>query len=128
MKVLIQTSVGELVDKITILELKALHLRDAIKLENVKKELKLLESKLTELGIQNVRFEELRQGLGAVNSQIWVIEDQIRDQERKGLFGDDFIKLARSVYKKNDDRARIKREINELLGSEPIEEKSYQHY
>ena len=128
MKVLIQTSVGELVDKITILELKALHLRDAIKLENVKKELKLLESKLTELGIQNVRFEELRQGLGAVNSQIWVIEDQIRDQEIKGLFGDDFIKLARSVYKKNDDRARIKREINELLGSELIEEKSYQHY
>lgn len=128
MKVLIPTSVGELVDKITILELKALHLRDAIKLENVKKELKLLESKLTELGIQNVRFEELRQGLGAVNSQLWVIEDQIRDQERKGLFGDDFIKLARSVYKKNDDRARIKREINELLGSELIEEKSYQHY
>jgi len=128
MKVFIQTSVGELVDKITILELKAGHLRDAKGLENVKKELGLLESKLKELGIQNVRFEELRRGLSAVNSQLWVIEDQIRDQERQGLFGDEFIELARSVYRKNDDRARIKREINELLGSELIEEKSYQDY
>lgn len=128
MKVFIQTSVGELVDKITILELKAGHLRDATKLENVKKELGLLEFELKELGIQDVRFEELRRGLSAVNSQLWVIEDRIRDQERQGLFGEEFIELARSVYRKNDDRARIKREINELSGSELIEEKSYQDY
>ena len=119
---------GELFDKITILQIKLENLTSKNSLENVEQELKKLQSILTQNGpktMETIRFEgELRQ----TNQQLWGIEDKIRDKERANSFDDEFIQLARSVYIKNDERSRIKRKINELLGSELVEEKSYAEY
>tara|TARA_Y100000746_G_scaffold37726_1_gene28161 strand:- start:296 stop:691 length:396 start_codon:yes stop_codon:yes gene_type:complete len=124
----IDVSPGELIDKITILQIKADKIQDISKLENVNKELELLTNSLHEgVKITNelkLIMDELQQ----VNETLWVIEDKIRLHEASGKFDTDFIELARAVYKENDKRANLKRKINNALGSELIEEKSYSAY
>jgi hypothetical protein len=122
----VPTSVGELVDKITILEIKKENITDAIKQQNVKVELKLLQDKLKSLDIPDLF--EYALSLYSVNKQLWDIEDQIRNKERLKHFNNEFIQLARSVYYTNDERARLKKEINILVGSTLIEEKQYDDY
>lgn len=123
--ILAPISLGELIDKITILQIKTQHLQGAA-LENVKKELEALETTLNNLHI-NIDTT-LIQRLKEVNQDLWQIEDDIRDQERQKNFGETFIQLARSVYQQNDQRAAIKKEINTTYGSAFVEEKSYQKY
>ena len=124
----IDVSPGELIDKITILQIKADKIQDISKLENVNKELELLTNSLHEgVKITNelkLIMDELQQ----VNETLWVIEDKIRLHEASGKFDTDFIELARAVYKENDKRANLKRKINNTLGSGLIEEKSYSAY
>ena len=123
--ILAPLSLGELIDKITILQIKTQHLQGAA-LENVIQELDALESTLSNLPLY---IEvSLVQQLKEVNQDLWKIEDDIRDQERQQAFGETFIQLARSVYKQNDRRAAIKREINLAYGSALTEEKSYKKY
>jgi hypothetical protein len=118
-------SLGELIDKITILKIKTQHLKEAA-LENAKKELEALEIILNDLQLKI--DPTLIRRLNEVNKELWQIEDEIRDQERQKSFGDTFIHLARSVYQQNDLRAAIKKEINTTYGSALVEEKSYQQY
>ena len=124
-KNLTQEQLGELIDKITILQIKDKHLQGA-GLENVKKELEELEKTLNNLQL-NIN-PNLIQRLKEVNQDLWQIEDDIRDQERRKNFGETFIRLARSVYQQNDLRAAIKKEINTTYGSALVEEKSYKQY
>jgi tetratricopeptide (TPR) repeat protein len=118
-------AVGELIDKITILEIKADRISDTEKLANIRKELALLRA----LQIAEVPslppLDELRAGLKAVNARLWDIEDDLRICEKKGEFGAAFVALARAVYKLNDQRAALKRDVNRLFGSAIVEEKSY---
>ena len=129
---LIQTpvSLGEVIDKITILEIKQDNISDADKLKNITTELvqlqQVIEQSLTEQ--QLVQLQEPKQRLREINQSLWNIEDDIRDCERQQSFGETFIELARSVYFTNDKRAAVKKEINLAFGSELIEEKSYQAY
>ena len=118
-------SLGELIDKITILQIKTQHLQGNA-LENVKKELDALLTTLNNLQL-NIN-PTLIQRLQEVNQNLWQIEDDIRDQERQKSFTETFIELARSVYQQNDQRAAIKKEINTTYGSAFVEEKSYQQY
>lgn len=124
-EILAPISLGELLDKITILQIKTQHLQGTA-LENVKRELDALEITLNNLQL-NIDIK-LVQKLKEVNQKLWQIEDDIRDQERQKKFDDTFIQLARSVYQQNDQRAAIKKEINTTYGSTFIEEKSYQKY
>ncbi|MGA3157450.1 MAG: DUF6165 family protein [Steroidobacteraceae bacterium] len=121
-------SPGELLDKITILRIKSERMSDASKLANVRHELELLERTWSAAvpPSANVRADEL--ALAAVNTRLWDIEDEIRVLERRQQFDAAFIKLARSVYIENDERAAIKKRVNVALGSALIEEKSYQPY
>ncbi len=121
-------SFGELLDKIAILQIKSERMTDADKLANVRRELDALSATWLEHPAADVRIVELRAGLKAVNERLWNIEDDIRDCERRQDFGEEFIWLARAVYFENDDRARIKKEINRALGSAYVEEKSYREY
>jgi len=121
-------SVGELLDKITILEIKAEKIKDQDKLKNINHELQLLTQTWKETGLINVETEELKQSLKTVNLKLWKIEDDIRIYEKNKNFGDEFVQLARSVYYENDDRAAIKKQINLSTGSELTEEKSYESY
>ena len=121
----VPTSVGELVDKITILRIKRHHL-SAPALANVQRELELLEQVLAASGIVPVPTDV--EELACVNRALWNIEDQIRDHERRRCFDEAFIELARSVYLRNDERAVIKRRINQFCGSLLVEEKAYQPY
>ena len=123
--ILAPISLGELIDKITILQIKGQHLQGPA-LENTQKELHALESTLKHLKL-NIDCT-LIQRLKEVNQELWQIEDDIRDQERNKNFNETFIHLARSVYQQNDLRAAIKREINISYGSPLIEEKSYKSY
>jgi hypothetical protein len=123
--VLVPIAVGELADKITILEIKAERITDAAKLRNVCSELEQLRAVWDRQGRRPAALEALTQELKKVNESLWVIEDEIRDCERAQDFGPQFIALARAVYRTNDRRAEIKREINLLAGSDIIEEKSY---
>ena len=123
--ILAPISLGELIDKITILQIKTQHLQGTA-LENVKKELKALETTLNDLQLN--LDPTLIQRLKEVNQDLWKIEDDIREQERQKSFGETFIRLARSVYQQNDRRAAIKKEINSIYGSALVEEKSYQEY
>ena len=118
-------SLGELIDKITILQIKTQHLQGT-SLENVQKELTALQGTLNALDLQV--DPALVQRLKEVNAALWQIEDDIRDKEREKDFGEGFIQLARSVYQQNDRRAAIKKEINTTYGSAFVEEKSYQDY
>ncbi len=119
---------GEVIDKITILEIKSERIDDPAKLANVGRELDLLLSVWSASGLENGKVAGLRQQLKGVNEQLWEIEDDIRRLEQAGDFGPDFIELARSVYITNDQRAALKRQINLALGSEILEEKSYADY
>jgi len=123
----IEVSHGEIVDKLTILQIKNQNITDPIKLDNIVKEYDYLLSIVeNDLGISTESPEYLE--LLSINNELWVIEDDIRDKERVKEFDDDFISLARSVYYTNDVRAKIKKEINLKYSSGFIEEKSYQSY
>jgi Family of unknown function (DUF6165) len=123
----VPVSWGELVDKITILQIKSDRMSDPVKLANVRKELTLLTGKLGTYG-DVAEVAQLTKALYDVNSALWEIEDEIRDCENAGDFSDRFVQLARSVYITNDKRAELKRDVNAVLGSELVEEKSYQSY
>jgi tetratricopeptide (TPR) repeat protein len=116
---------GELIDRITILEIKSDRIQDQTKLGNVRNELGLLRALQADQGLTDRRLDALKSSLKAVNVALWEIEDNIRVCEKNGDFGPAFISLARSVYKTNDERAALKREINLLLNSTIVEEKSY---
>ncbi len=123
-------SLGELIDKITILEIKALHIGDAAKLKNVTHELNILNEKVDSLldASGKTKLAPLKDSLKAINQELWVIEDDIRDCEKAKDFSDKFVQLARAVYFTNDKRAAVKKDINLAFGSELIEEKSYKDY
>ena len=121
-------SVGELLDKVTILEIKADKIKDKDKLKNINHELQLLTKTWQETGLISGKTDELKQALKTVNLRLWKIEDDIRIYEKNKNFGDEFVQLARSVYYENDDRAALKKQINEATGSELTEEKSYESY
>ncbi len=121
-------SPGELLDKITILEIKSEQIKDAEKLLNVKTELSILNGSWSQTLIQNEEIDKLKSELKSNNQALWDIEDKIRIKEAKKEFDEIFIELARSVYIENDKRAATKKKINVLLGSEIVEEKSYAEY
>ncbi len=124
----VPVSYGELIDKITILEIKSQHMTDPAKLGNVRNELDLLNATWANHSASQVDIGDERARLLAVNQALWDIEDHIRLKEKAGAFDQEFIELARSVYIRNDERATVKREINLKLGSQLVEEKSYQPY
>ena len=124
----VPVSFGELIDKITILEIKSERIGDAAKLANVRRELDALNAVWTASPVAGTDIGALRQGLREVNERLWGIEDDIRMKEAAQAFDAGFIQLARSVYFENDERARLKREINTALGSSLVEEKSYKDY
>ena len=127
-QILVPVSLGELIDKITILEIKAERIADPAKLANVRLELEQLE-KVSVLDEDLLRdIDELRVKLKAVNVGLWEIEDRIRIKESLGEFDQEFIELARSVYFRNDERAAFKRSINVQQGYDLVEEKSYADY
>ena len=123
-----EISPGELIDKITILEIKMDRITEDTKLKNIKTEWDTLNQSRANKILISAQLEELTAELKAINETLWVIEDDIRECEHRKEFGEAFITLARSVYLNNDHRARVKRKINELLGSRLIEEKSYSDY
>ena len=125
MEVHIPVSVGELIDKITILQIKASRFQGEA-LAHVQRELALLEKVRHDSGVSLP--EGLEQELAAINDKLWTIEDAIREREAASDFGDRFIELARSVYRCNDQRAALKRQINASTGSSLVEEKSYSAY
>ncbi|MBS3810167.1 MAG: hypothetical protein KGY38_08440 [Desulfobacterales bacterium] len=122
----VDISVGELVDKVTILAIKSERIREPEKLQNIIKEFEILKDSMKEAGIDDTSPEYRR--LYEINSKLWDIEDAIREKEAAGSFDKGFIELARSVYFSNDDRAAVKREINLKYGSDLVEEKSYSQY
>ncbi|HEY6482796.1 MAG TPA: DUF6165 family protein [Steroidobacteraceae bacterium] len=126
--ILVPISPGELLDKITILRIKAVRITDPGKLANVRLELRLLEEKWHgSCGtLADVAVDE--RALQAVNERLWDIEDRIRDKEAAKAFDAEFIELARAVYAQNDERAALKKRVNVRLGSRIVEEKSYQPY
>ena len=127
-EILVPVSFGELLDKIAILQIKSERMTDPAKLANVRAELSALEKTWMAHPAAGQDVVKLRAELKAVNERLWVIEDDIRLQEKAQAFDDEFIQLARSVYFQNDIRARVKKDINLALGSAYVEEKSYQDY
>jgi hypothetical protein len=121
-------SVGELVDKVTILEIKSEKIEDAGKRANIRRELEALTAVLRPLLAATPAIAPLKAELRTINETLWRIEDDIRDCERKRDFGAAFVALARAVYQTNDARAATKRKIDDLTGSELVEEKSYAPY
>jgi len=124
----VPVSYGELIDKITILEIKSERIKNAAKLANVRVELDLLNGTWQEDPAASTDIAAERDALHRVNEALWDIEDRIRLKEKAKSFDTEFIELARSVYIRNDERAEIKRAINEKLGSTLVEEKSYEDY
>jgi hypothetical protein len=124
----IKVSYGELFDKISILKIKKVKLINPNDIEKVSFELSLLTSTLSKLNINNHDIDKLFSDLNKVNLKLWEIEDKIREKERFNSFDEEFIELARSVYKTNDKRSQIKKEINLNLKSEVFEVKSYEDY
>lgn len=120
----IKVSIGEIIDKLTILSIKKEKIIDSVKLKNIEKEFTYLSDVVEQLNVEQVDISELLQ----VNLQLWEIEDDIREKERNKTFDSDFIELARKVYITNDLRASIKRKINEKYFSNFTEEKSYSEY
>ncbi len=121
-------SPGELLDKITILQIKAERIQDSTKVANVKVELDSLSNVWKQSVTSDTAIEALTNELKTINEKLWEIEDDIRDEERNKQFGERFIELARSVYVTNDDRANAKKKVNLHLNSSIVEEKSYQDY
>ena len=128
MKILLEVSPGELIDKMTILEIKLAHLASPDQLANVRREYDLVKRTFFECVESTPALGDLIGELKAANLTLWEIEDAIRDHERNQDFGETFVQLARSVYRTNDQRSAIKRRINRLLDSTLIEEKSYHAY
>ena len=126
--VAVEVAIGEMVDKITILQIKTERITDEHKLRNVHAELETLMNTYHTSIPQSPELDTLMHNLHEVNEKLWDIEDAIREKERKQAFDQEFIEIARSVYFTNDKRCAIKRAINELLGSRLIEEKSYTDY
>ena len=120
-------SLGELVDKISILIIKQKNITDETKLDHVKKELDFLQKTLMNY-VQQEKVNNYLENLININSKLWNIEDDIRECERKKIFDQSFIDLARSVYFTNDERAKVKNDINKTFGSELVEVKSYEEY
>ena len=127
-EILIPISPGELLDKITILQIKAERIADPAKVANVKTELDMLSQVWRETVEVDAEISRLASELKAVNEALWQIEDDIRDEERNKRFGERFIELARAVYVTNDERANAKKKVNLHLNSTIVEEKSYQDY
>ena len=128
-QLLVPVSYGELIDKISILEIKAQRIGDAAKRANVQKELDaLLATWQAHPASRAQSIEDLWAELRRINGELWDIEDHIRDKEAAGTFDAGFIELARAVYFTNDVRARLKRDLNARLGSDLVEEKSYANY
>lgn len=125
MPLLAPISIGELLDKISILELKAEAIAEPIKQANVRHELAALQAVRRHEVAPRAELDVLYTELKAVNRRLWEIEDELRQLERAGEFDRRFVDLARSVYRENDRRAQLKRRINEMTGSEIVEEKSY---
>ena len=123
----ISVSLGELVDKISILHIKNINIKDEEKLKLIREELELLNQTLNK-HIKKNDIQNYLDSLIEINSKLWVIEDDIRDCERKKKFDQTFIDLARSVYFTNDKRSEVKLEINKKFGSKIIEVKSYEEY
>jgi hypothetical protein len=128
MNVNAQISVGEWIDKLTILEIKLAEILERDKLANVRREYETLLAAAPAELLTRAEIAEARARLKAVNAELWRIEDEIRVKERAGDFSEEFIALARAVYVTNDKRAALKREINRLTSSELVEEKSYASY
>ena len=128
MKLMVEVAPGELIDKITILEIKLKKIDDEAKLTNVRREYEILMETYCANIEETDALRALIDALRDANAKLWDIEDDIRDLERAKDFGDAFVSLARSVYRSNDRRAAMKREINELLNSTILEEKSYAEY
>jgi hypothetical protein len=127
-ELLVPISPGELIDKITILEIKSQRMADPAKLQNVRTELSALNDTWRASPYSGTDITADWNALREVNGQLWDIEDRIRDKERDAAFDAGFIELARAVYVTNDERAAIKRRINTKLGSVLVEEKSYADY
>jgi hypothetical protein len=124
----VDVSVGEFLDKMMILEIKSERIKKEDKLVNVRRELEMLRATWAASPLSATDTGDLLPKLKAVNERLWEIEDSIRRQEIAKTFGDEFVRLARSVYEENDDRARIKYDLNTLLGSDLVEEKDYPDY
>lgn len=128
MTIKVELSYGEMLDKITILEIKSERMTDAAKVANVTKELDLLNALWKADEKSSIDIAEEISGLKTINEALWEIEDDIRDKERAKEFDEKFIELARAVYVTNDKRANFKKVINVKLGSDLVEEKSYADY
>jgi len=128
MSIKIEVAPGEIIDKLTILEIKRERIGDEAKRRNVAHEWDVLTRDLDVAVKKTLQLDVLRAKLKEINLRLWVIEDDIRDCERAKDFGPKFVELARAVYITNDERALVKRQINELLGSSIMEEKSYAAY
>lgn len=124
----IPVSVGELIDKITILEIKSERITDRSKLSNIQKELALLRKAWADCELSRLDVGALTRRLKSVNETLWEIEDGIRIKEAEQSFDSRFVELARSVYRHNDRRSSLKRQINEVTGSDVLEEKDYPGY
>ena len=127
-EILVPISPGELLDKITILEIKSERIVDPQKVANVRHELGLLSKVWSDSVTEDTTISDLHQLLKSINEKLWEIEDDIRDEERHDGFGERFVELARAVYVTNDKRAQAKKDVNLHLGSDIIEEKSYKNY
>jgi hypothetical protein len=128
MNIKVEVSVGEFLDKLTILEIKSARIQEADKLKSIHHELDILRQAWESSPFSQHDLDAELSRLKKVNETLWDIEDNIRDKERHKTFDEEFVQLARSVYINNDERAAIKREINLKVGSELIEEKSYAQY
>lgn len=127
-QILIPISPGELLDKITILEIKSARISASDKLANINRELGMLNQVWNDAVDEDDALQQMRAEIKSINEALWDIEDDIRDEEREKRFGERFIELARSVYVTNDQRADVKKRINLHLKSDIVEEKSYQDY
>lgn len=127
-EIVVPVSVGELIDKLTILDIKLTHVRDAGQQANIAHERDLLAELATPILAAEAELEGLLGQLREVNATLWDVEDRLREHERDGVFDDEFVALARQVYHRNDERARLKKAINALTGSAIVEEKLYAAY
>ena len=125
----VEVSTGELIDKLSILEIKLLNITDKEKVKNVYKELETLNPYFQDLlDVYGIKIKNLYTKISNINKTLWDIEDAIRDKEKAEEFDEEFVELARSVYITNDQRAAVKKEINLLTKSKLVEEKSYSDY
>jgi hypothetical protein len=126
--ILVPISVGELLDKITILEIKSERIKNPDQIENIVRELGALRAVRLGDGIDQAMLQRLAAELKRVNAKLWDVEDAIRECDARGDFGEKFIELARAVYRLNDERARLKQAINRASGSRLVEEKAYKSF